>query len=774
MKKNHTLLVLLLFLFSINSNSQQKVNIAIISDGNDRIITPFEEEIKNEVLILMENKYEVNFTYLNGDFDPAKIQSNLEKAQLDNNVDFVIASGLISSNIAMNLQSHKKPTHATFIIDSELSGAPKKDNASGINNLSYTEVSVDPVSDIEMLIRIYNFKKLGIIIPDLSHIYVHAYDTYFSNILEEFEKPYEFLDASDIKNELNSSDVDAIYFTSFGNILEEEIRAIINEVNVKQLPSFALFGREAVEKGVLAGNKPYNASDIQARRIALNILKTVEGQNPSTFNVEAPKVGGDFVINMLTAEAINYYPNFEVMGEADLLNIENQFTENTYNLRKVIIESLNKNLDIKAANFDIILADKDIKSAIAEYFPNGSASLSGTAVDKAIHENPNAGMAPFNLTAAVGINQAILSIPALSNIIITKLTKEVQKHSNKQVELDVIFESAQAYLNILLAKSNVRIQNENVSVTRSNLNISNKKVSSGYIGQSDKLRWESQFALNKIDLNDALAQLNASRYYLNRYLNNDIDYPFRTEEVDFTDDILMVSDSNITALINDPISLKKFSDFLVQEAFNNLPELKQIEATLAVQEKTVKWQKAAFAAPTISGQAGLNYSFYNSGPNADLLTYDRPYWNSGFSMSIPISSGGKNFIQKQVLKVNIDKINVQKENTEQLLELQIRSNLENVSASYNRMLLSNEAAEAAIKSLIIAQDSYSKGLINVTSLIDVQNSSLQAEQLQSAAVYQFYQNFLSVERSIGFFYSLATEEEKQSFRQRLNTFMILK
>ena len=776
MNINRFILFTAFIFLSYLGNAQQTVTIGIITDGLDKGMQDYTELLRQEISALLQNNYEVVFKEENSDFDVSKIEQIYDQFVDDPAIDHIITTGLIGSAYLSVLDEFPKPCHASFVIDSDLFGFPKTEmKSSGINNLSYTELNIDPKSDLEIFVDVYDYQNLGIVVPNNNDQYLITFTNYFDNLLKDLGKAYQLISLDKFDEDFNNANIDAIYLTAFGNLEDDEIIEVISKVNERKLPSFAMFGREVVEMGALAGNSPENNWNVQVRRIAINILKTLEGANPANFPVEIKTVGNDFVINMLTAERINYYPNFDVLADADLINSTEQFTDEVYSLGRVIIEALEENLEIKVASYDLLMADKDVRSAIAEFIPQGDLSLTGSALDKKIHENPNAGKAPFNLTTDATLQQLVFSAPAISNIVINKLSKELEQHYYKQEELDVIFESIQAFLSVLLAKSNVRIQSENVSVTRSNLDISSQKVEVGYSGEADRLRWDSQFSLNKIDLSDAIGQLNSSRFSLNHYLNNDINAPFRVEEVNFfEDDILMASDELIKDYINDPSSLLKFSDFLVEEAFRNLPELKQIQSALNIQEAYLKWQKVSFGAPTIAGQFGVQHSFYNTGPNGDLLTYSRPYWNSGFSFSLPISTGGKNFIQKQKTEINIEQLSIQESNVRSLLELQIRSNLQNVAASYSRVLLSQEAAESSRQSLDIAQDSYSQGVINVTDLIDVQNAALQAEQLQSSSVYEFYLNFLSVERSIGYFYSLATEEEKQAFRDRFNTYMITK
>jgi outer membrane protein TolC len=768
----------LLFIFCLvfgNLQAQDTVTIAVLSDSDFGNLSDFEQSVRREVDQLLGSNYTVEYRVHDQVSSFQDMEDVYESFITDPQVDFILSTGLVGSSILLRQQAYPKPCHASFIIDDELMGAPViTDNTTGIHNFSFTRIATDPERDIETLNSIYDFENLGIVVSlsDLGTAYEDVFTRYFDELMSAFGKEYTFIPLEEFEQNLDASDADAVYFTVFGGRTASEIRSLIEQVNEKGLPTFALFGRETVELGALAGITPITSLDVQARRIAINILKAAEGEDPANFPVSIGPIKSDFVVNMITAERIGIYPPYDMLRQASLLNLTEQFTDKVYTLQGVIIDALKENLDIQSADFNRILADKDVSAAVARYFPQAGISLTGTGVDKKISDNPQAFTAPFNLTADAAITQTILSTDAISNIVISKLVRELEDHEFRQVELDIVFEATQAFLNILLAKSQVRIQNENVSVTRSNLDISENKVSVGYSGEADRLRWESQYALNKIDLVDAVSLLTSARFSLNRYLNNEINEPFRAAEVNISDNTLMITDPDIVFWLEDPVTLRKFTDFLVEEGKRNLPELRQIESAIAIQESSIKWLKASFGTPDISGSFGLQHSFYNSGVNSDLLTYDRPYWSSGFKMSLPISTGGQKIIEKQRLEVGAEQLNLDYQNAGDQLELFIRANMQEVTASFNRLTLSAEAADASRKSLEIAQDSYAKGVTNITTLIDVQNSTLQSEQLAAASLYQFYLDFLSVERSIGFFYSIATESEKSEFKARLSNFML--
>ena len=71
---------------------------------------------------------------------------------------------------------------------------------------------------------------------------------------------------------------------------------------------------------------------------------------------------------------------------------------------------------------------------------------------------------------------------------------------------------------------------ENVAVTRKNYEIALTKEAVGYAGTTDVYRWESQLALNNIDLNDSYAQLKQSSFNLNQILNRPIKEAFITND----------------------------------------------------------------------------------------------------------------------------------------------------------------------------------------------------------------------------------------------------
>ena len=97
--------------------------------------------------------------------------------------------------------------------------------------------------------------------------------------------------------------------------------------------------------------------------------------------------------------------------------------------------------------------------------------------------------------------------------------------------------------------------------------------------------------------------------------------------------------------------------------------------------------------------------------------------------------------------------------------------MEVAGASFAEVQLAQTAADAADKNYEIIRDYYSQGLSNVTNLIDAQNANLQTALASQNAIFQFINDFLAVERAVGFYYVLASPAERDAFYERLTMYI---
>lgn len=762
---------------ALNLNCQTPVHIQIITESahEKEVMNQFGDHIKNEVLALLQSEYEVSFQTVFGAYQPEQISQSLDAAFEDANTDIVIAIGSLVSGLMLHRDNYPKPTIASIIIDTELQKAPiTPAGTSGVDNFTYIQTPFDIKRDIEALYRIQSFKKLGVIGAEFLQGFQPFIEDLFNNISTDLGASFEFIDIaeiSDYSKPILPPEVDAIYLLPlFDQINNTELKTLFNGINELGLPSAALMGEEMVESGALIGYEAESNIQRIPRRIAINVSKIVAGINPSELPVGMPIYNKNLLINMAAARKSGVYPTWEMMSDALLVNYNQVETDRVLTLKGAIAEALQQNLSIKAAEKTPLIGQTNVDLAKAQLLPQVDASTSLALIDKKTTESSFGTRGRLTWIASGSLSQLLYSEPAMANVTIQNLLQKSNEYELLEAQLNAVQDVAISYLNVLQAESFVRIQHENVVVTKENYDISKAKEAVGYSGASDLNRWQSELALKNIDLNDAQAQYRQSKFQLNQLLNRPINEAFKTENIDLGEQTLLATDNRITSVIDNYGNLEAFSDFLVLEGMKNWPELKQFDYGIAAQERLKLSQKRAFYLPSVALSGQVDYIIDRVKPievPGSAPPGNDPTWNLGVGLQYPIFQGRQRKFDLEQTKLNVLQLQDQRANTRNLLELQIRSALETAGASFSRVELSKEAAEAAGKNFDIIQDSYSQGLVNITTLIDAQNSALQTELSAVNAIYTFIADFINVERATGSYYFLATDQERDGFFQRL-------
>ena len=768
--------LLSLFLLGI-SLSGQNLEITLIIEGDEHDNQEFAELVKSEINALMRNRQEITINSVFTGSDADNISSEIERAYASD-ADILIALGLQPSAAVSMRESFVKPTIAGFILDTELQGLSiAEGGVSGIDNFTFIVSPFDIKRDLELFSQIYPYEKLTIVTEFGLQRGYPLLEAVFNGMV-----PYCPCDimhvTGDVDRDLASipAETDALYLLPLFNVPVQGVQGFLNGVTQRKIPTFSLFGRSMTNLGVMASAAPDNFMPTYARRIAIDVLKISENQNASTLPVYIENVEEDFIINMAVVEALDIFPDFDLMNQATLINLEQAVTDNKMTLQSMILEALEKNLEYQIASKDLDISTQHVKSAKSSYLPSIDAAASTGIADQNtfVVAGSDDEIRPGANSVELNASQLLFSEGALANIKIQQILKSQQEEVVKQSALDIVLNSTQAYLSYLQTKSLVRIQNENVAVTKQNLDISKTKNKLGYSGISDVYRLESQLAQNNIDLNQSLAGLKQTIFNINSILNRPISQPLDGADVLLSDPVMMTSNGDLENMISNQYELNRFTDFLVERAFETLPQIKQIEYGIMAQERQLKAGQRSLFLPQLAAAAsyGKSLGYYNLDDGIELSK--SPTWNVGIRASIPLYQGGSRRIDNEISKLSIEQLRLQKLSAKQSFEMLIRSNMETLSASYSQMELSNISAVAALENFKIVQDLYRQGQADIITLIDAQNASLQAELSATNAVYQFMSDFFAVERYAGQFYFLMSQEEKQSFSDNLLNYLIKK
>lgn len=778
MLRNHvrSFLLLSFLLFGFEVRAQQPFVVAIVSDAAEEGIHPFEGAIKAEITALLASRYELSFTeiYTNGDIN--NINNAIATTYSANQADVVIGSGVISSKILANRGSYSIPTIASIQItadDHQQVTATEK--TSGIPNFTYISSAFNIAAGIQVLHQICRCEKLAVLTnAGFSTIGLNKEDIY-----PDSEPELEWLPLTqELSNTVASipDDVGGVYILSpLANYPPGEVSRFLTQLNERKLPSFTLFDSPMLELGAYAAFISKDNLQKITRRIALNVEKVAEGNDPRDFPVDVEAFTNQLVVNMETVNKIGKYPNWTLLDNALLVNINRPNATRMLSLKGAIAEGIENNLGYSIETKQTQISAQDLNLAKSNYLPQLTLESTAFFLDSNTVNSSFGTRGSFNWTAEASFSQLILSEPALANIAIQKLLFESQQQVQKQSELDVILEVAQRYFNYMQVLSVAELQNDNIRAINQNLTIASDKAQVGYSGTSDVYRWQTELYLAKADLYNTNAQLKAVSFQLNESLNRPIDEVFAIEGTEDINQFISQLDETFLAFIQDQQAFARLTDFMVTEARQNLPEAQQIQLAISAQERLLKSNKRSFYLPTLGFGAGYEYplSIVNPGdplPIPGVTITNNPTWNAAFQLSIPITAGGSRSFQLEKTRVGLYQLQDQQMDIYNLLELQVRANMELVNASFNNMRLTRQAASSAEKNIEIVRNLYQSGQVDVITLVDAQNALLGAQINATNAAYQFMIDYFSLQRSVGNYTFLATDLQKVELIQRFLNF----
>jgi outer membrane protein TolC len=585
-------------------------------------------------------------------------------------------------------------------------------------------------------------------------------------------------------------DAEAVYITPLLHLTQAEWNQLVSELNRRRLPTFSMLGIEEVELGVLATMRPETFFPQVARRVALNIQRILLEEEPGSLPVFFD-CGERLTINMETARTIGRFPNWDVLSEAELLNYEEEPPDRVLSISRVAHEALEANLDLLVQDGIVSAGAEEVRLARSNLLPQVEASATGLIIDKDRAEASFGAQAERTLSGGVTLTQLFFSDPAWANLSVQQDLQSARRHAREETRMDVILDAVTAYLDVLRTRAIVRVQRENVVATRSNLELARVRREIGTARAGEVLRWESQIAVDRNRVISADAQRLAAEVAVNRILHRPQEERFGAEDLSVviapdgrvrtTDPSLLTSDERLAGYGMNPLAWDAFRDFMVEEGLALSPEIMQLDAAIAAQERLFQSSTRAFWAPTVALQGSLDNRFSRNGAGSTGFQLQDPpagfpifpsaddfSWTLGLSLSIPLLNGGSRLAGRTQASKTLRQLQIQREAVAERIEQRIRTAAFAMGSSYMNIGLSAKAAQAARENLDLVRNAYAQGAVSIIELLDAQNATLAADEAAAIAVYVFAGNHMRVERAVGRYDFFMTEAEREEYFQRLD------
>jgi outer membrane protein TolC len=714
-----------------------------------------------------------------GDGTGAGVTRVLQAAMRDSSAAVVVALGPIGSHLLAHAPERRKPAIAATIIDATWQGTPRKDGASGVRNLAYVDETYALSGTIADFRRIIPFRRMAILLdPELLRA-VPGLDSNARALVRSAGADAEVVPARGTADQILAAlpgGIDAVYLTVYPALSQAEMARLITGLAARRLPTLSHMAAD-VAAGALASYEPPEHWLRRARRVAVDLQRILAGEDAGTLPValmNAPRL----TLNLATARAIGFSPGFSLLTEAELVGTDSLGVADTISLADAMRGAAAANLDLRAADLVVESGAQNVRLARSGLLPRLETRVSGTFTREE--------------TAAASFGQQperraeggfALSVPLYSEQVWAgygseRRLQEGRDAQRDQVRLDVVQDAAAGYLNVWRARTLAEVRRTNLYRSRSNLEVARVREGVGSTNRADIYRWEGEVATARRDLIATQAEVQVASLQLRRLLNRPLGTALAQQPVPLDDPALLARDSAVLRWLQDPAGLQALTGLLVGEAVRLSPELSRAEAAIAATRRQHTAAQRAFWLPTFSLEGAFNDVLGRGGAGSSTPSIPGPVtfasvpdlsWQVRLQASLPLFTGGGRGATRERTKLDIERLEAERDAARLAVEQRIRGALEQAASSYAAIALTRDAAEAAGRNYELVSDAYGHGAASITALIDAQSAALSASEAAANAVHDFLLELVRVERAMGTYGVLQSPEQRQAFLERLAT-----
>jgi outer membrane protein len=438
------------------------------------------------------------------------------------------------------------------------------------------------------------------------------------------------------------------------------------------------------------------------------------------------------------------------------------FAQEKWDLVKCVDYALQHNISVRQTDLQSRFSELVYNQDKAGRLPN--LNFSGTLGYRfGRSENPTTGVLEDNnfLNSGIQLQSQVTLFNWFSKkntIEASRLTWEADKEQTKKIQNDVALNVAVAYLQVLLAREQSNITRAKVALTIAQLDNTRKRVNAGTLPELNAAELEAQLARDSSTL--VSAEANATQFLLQMkaLLNLDAAAPF-----------------DVVTPPVDAIPVEALADLQPESvyglAMSSFPQQKVNQLRILSAKKSVDVAKAGLY-PTISGYGSLGSNYVNIkvpersvgglAPTGAIVSiggtdysvnaptyiivgnkgvpvgtqFKNNFGQSiGVALNVPIFNGRSARTSWDRSKLNLQNLELQKEQGDMQLKQDIYKAYYDATASLQKYHADVKSVQTAEKAYDFAQKRYD---LNLLSTYDLLNSQNNVQQSRIQALYSQY------------------------------------
>ncbi len=770
------LFALLVIPASLEAQSEKPlVRVTAVLDGESPVFDAAIENLSREIRDQLSDRFTVKLAGLKTqpDWTAEGVERQLDEAYSNPDISVVFGFGSMTLRAVAKRRSLPKPTILPYVLEARRQGLPRRDDVSGRRNLTYITEDFDISDEAEFLRTVAGSKRIVLLAEKSQAAVIPTVNQQEGLRVVVAEPTAEALLAAIPRA------TDGVIIAPMRKPSLQERRRLMAQITRMRLANIAI-DPAWLDQGALMSIRSPNNYIRRAQRAALNLDLILEGRPASQIHVEFQE-RQEPRINMAAARAIGVRPSFEVLIEAELMHEDEGIEQNRIAMGKAMMEAVDQNLDLEVSEKFVEAGEERVK------VDRGALIIQAQAQTGLTIRDPNrilAGsfVAQRQASTFVRASQSLYSEQAWQRFQTRRHLQEGRQYGYFVDVLDVMLETGSAYVAVLRARAQERIQRKNIRLTQEYLELARVRLEVGVANASEVYRWQSQLANNQQAVIDARALVGQSKIELNRVLNRPSEQPIAPVDLPLDEEGRALPPADpISKYMGDPWSFEVLRDFMVREGLRNSPEARQIEARRAAAQRRKSGQARQLWLPEFFIEGGVQHDYWVDGEGSTtppvlqaigIPELNKGTWDVGAYAAIPLSRGGSGVAEMRNAARLVERLNAEFERVEQFIDTGVRTELYNASAALASVTLTRRAAEAARNNLELVVDLYRRGKVDIITLVDAQTQSLVADLAAADAAYDYMLALLFVNREISHFRNLDTAEDQREFARRLNEFVL--
>ena len=751
------------------------VRVTAVLDGPSPFFDQAIENLSNEIRSQLSDRYTVELIGLEAkpDWTPEGVERQLEEAYTDPDITVLFGFGQMTLQ-AVSKRRLPKPTILPYVLEARKQGLPRRGDVSGRRNLSYIDETFDVTQEADYLRKVAGSQRIVLLAERSQESIVPTVN----------EKGLEVALAEPNVEALIAAiptGADGVVISVMRQLSMEDRHRLMALITRQKLPNIAI-DPSFLGQGAMMSIRSPNNFIRRAQRAALNLDLILEGRPSSEIHVEFEE-RLELQINMEAARTLGVRPTFEVLIEAELMHEDEAEGENRIIMGGAMLEAVDANLDLEVSEKFVEAGEERVKIDRGDLIIQAQVQT-GVTIRDPNRVLPGAFVAQYQGSTTARARQSIYSENAWTRFASRKRLQEGRQYGYFVDVLDVMLDTGTAYVAVLRAKAEERIQRKNIRLTREYLELARLRLEVGVANASELYRWQSQLANNQQAVIDARAIVGQSKIELNRVLNRPSEKPIAPLDLPLDEDgFALPPNDPISKFMGDPWSFELLRDFMVREGLRNSPEARQVAARKSGFVRLKEGRTRQLWLPEFFIEGGGQHDYWVDGAGSDTSSvppaaqnlfpeFNKGTWDVGAYAAIPLSRGGSGVAEMREAARLTERLDAEYRRVEQFIDTGVRSELYNASAALASVTLTRRAAQAARNNLELVVDLYRRGKVDIITLIDAQTQSLVADLAAANAAYDYVLAILFVNREISHFRNLDDEEAQQEFARRLNEFVL--